>query len=145
MTKMTWNVKRVRATGLDSLAERLASRGAPEGTVLNLVGSKDSGSGSEVLRLCVILRPRRTSGLNALRMIGAFSVAQGVRKATGIVAWLQPPGKVVVDTTGKFAYVPSSFDKTIWGFTIDVTTGSLTHITGSPFMTSSPGDVVTIP
>jgi hypothetical protein len=44
------------------------------------------------------------------------------------------PGKVIVDTTGKFVYVRSSSDNTIWGFTIDVTTGSLTHITGSLFM-----------
>src|SRR6266852_5999789 len=55
------------------------------------------------------------------------------------------PEKVVVDTTGKFIYVPSPFDNTIWGFTIDGTTGSLTRATGSPFMASSAADVVTIP
>ncbi len=47
--------------------------------------------------MSLILRPRRRSGLEILPMVGAFSIAQGVRKATGVVARIQPPGIALVE------------------------------------------------
>jgi hypothetical protein len=45
----------------------------------------------------IIVRPKRTSRLDMLRMIGAFSIAHGVRKATGVVSHIRPPGQAVID------------------------------------------------
>ena len=47
--------------------------------------------------MSLILRPQRQSGLEILSMVGALSIAQGVRKATGVVAGVQPPGKATVE------------------------------------------------
>jgi 6-phosphogluconolactonase len=46
---------------------------------------------------------------------------------------------MVVDATGKFAYVAASGG--IWGYTISAVTGALTPITGSPF---GPGGLVAV-
>jgi hypothetical protein len=49
------------------------------------------------LRTCIVLRPKRTSRLDLLPMIGAFSIAHGVRKATGVVASIRAPGEAVIE------------------------------------------------
>ena len=49
------------------------------------------------MRMDIIVRPKRTSRLDMLRMIGAFSIAHGVRKATGVVSQIRPPGQAVID------------------------------------------------
>ena len=45
----------------------------------------------------IILRPKRTSRLEMLPMIGAFAIAHGVRKATGVVCSIRSPGEAVID------------------------------------------------
>jgi biotin-(acetyl-CoA carboxylase) ligase len=67
-----------------------------EGTVV-ISSRRGSALDSRELKMSLILRPRRRSGLEILPLIGALSIAQGVRKATGVVAEIQPPGKVIVE------------------------------------------------
>jgi hypothetical protein len=45
----------------------------------------------------IIIEPKRRSGLDMLPMVGAFSVAHGIRISTGVVAWIKPPGKTIVE------------------------------------------------
>lgn len=45
------------------------------------------------------------------------------------------PNDVVVDPTGKFAYVPDYFGRDVYAYKINATTGALTAVFGSPFST----------
>jgi hypothetical protein len=77
--------------------ERLLSVEVVPGTVVISVGSEDRASKPRVLRMHMILRPRRTSRLDLLPTIGAFAIAHGVRKTTGVVARIRPPNKAVIE------------------------------------------------
>jgi 6-phosphogluconolactonase (cycloisomerase 2 family) len=61
---------------------------------------------------------------------GALTAISGSHGDAGLA-----PISVVVDPTGKFAYVANSISNTVSGYTIDPTTGALTTISGSPFTT----------
>jgi DNA-binding beta-propeller fold protein YncE len=50
------------------------------------------------------------------------------------------PGAVVVDSSGKFVYIPNTADVTISAFTLDAT-GGLTAVPGSPFPSGGSGSI----
>jgi len=47
--------------------------------------------------MSVILHPRRLSGLELLPLVGAFSIAQGIRKATGVIVSIRSPGTAFIE------------------------------------------------
>jgi len=56
------------------------------------------------------------------------------------------PASIAVDPTGKFVYVANRASNTVSGYGIDATSGVLTPLAGSPFMTgTSPVFVATDP
>src|SRR5206468_1456463 len=69
------------------------------------------------------------SGYTINATTGALTPIPGSPFAAGL-----NPLFVVVDPTGKFAYVTNFSDNTVSGYTIDAT-GALTPIPGSPFAT----------
>ncbi len=73
---------------------------------------------------------------------GALTPVTGSPFASG-----QGPGSVAVDPSGQFAYVGNEDDSPggdVSGYTIDATTGALTPMDGSPFLSGSGGFGVTV-
>lgn len=70
-------------------------------------------------------------------IIQVFSINQDVGALTEIAGSPFPTGayplKVVLDPSGRFAYVPNRFSNNVSAYTVDATTGALTPVTGSPF------------
>jgi hypothetical protein len=104
-----WQVRHVPPSCMDSSTERfmllllLASGKGDPGPGIAVTSVTRKGRRPETLMVHLLLRPKRKSGWNRLPMVGAFSVAHGIRKTTGVVAWIQKPGKIVVEdrTVGK--------------------------------------------
>jgi biotin-(acetyl-CoA carboxylase) ligase len=71
-------------------AEELVSEGAPQGTVVRSRALRR-------LELCAILTPARRTHLQMLQILAPYSTAEGIRKDTGLVAWLRWPHWVTVD------------------------------------------------
>ena len=73
---------------------------------------------------------------------GALTPVTGSPFASG-----QGPGSVAIDPSGQFAYVGNEDDSPggdVSGYTIDATTGALTPMDGSPFLSKSGGFGVTV-
>jgi biotin-(acetyl-CoA carboxylase) ligase len=93
-----WLIVRVPPSSIDSCTESQVALGEGERrTAVISVEPDDRGSGPGTLLVRLIIEPKRSSGLDMLPAVVAFSVAHGIRKSTGVVAWIKPPGKIIVE------------------------------------------------
>lgn len=74
------------------LAAEMADEGAEEGTVL-----VREGASRPRLEFSVILRPGGNPRPGMLAVIATFCAMEGIRKDTGIIAWVRWPDEVVTD------------------------------------------------
>ena len=89
MSSIVWK-REVTEDDPEAAAVEVASRGAPQGTVIGRTTA-------EALAFSVILRPKSGLELGLLGPIAAFSASEGIRKDTGIITWIRWPQEVVAD------------------------------------------------
>jgi 6-phosphogluconolactonase len=70
---------------------------------------------------------------------GALSAVSGSPFSAG-----NSPSSVVVDPSGRFAYVANAFDNTVSAYTINSSTGALRAVAGSPFAAGNTPDSVVV-
>lgn len=102
---MTWKVKEYkRLASTQFTAERLGRAGASEGTVV-LAEEQTAGRGRFERRwaspkgglyMSLVLRPARLDSPHLLTLVGALSVVEGVKSATGIESAIRWPNDVMV-------------------------------------------------
>src|SRR5437667_10831146 len=90
---LSWLVREYGAvSSTQEVAERLASGGAREGTVV-LAKRQNSGRGRMERRwispkgglyLSIVLRPGRVEGVHLRTLVGAHAAAEGTREAEGV-------------------------------------------------------------
>ena len=102
---LSWLVREYGAvSSTQEVAERLASGGAREGTVV-LAERQNSGRGRMERRwispkgglyLSIVLRPGRVEGVHLLTLVGALAAAEGTWKAAGVSPKIRWPNDLVV-------------------------------------------------
>src|SRR6266550_2999476 len=102
---MTWKLKEYKRLASTQLtAERLGRTGASEGTVV-LAETQTAGRGRFERRwaspkgglyLSLLLRPVRSGSPHLLTMVGALSVVEGVKIATGPDSGIRWPNDVMI-------------------------------------------------
>ena len=102
---LSWLVREYgEVSSTQEVAERLASGGAREGTVI-LAERQNSGRGRMERRwlspkgglyLSIVLRPGRVEGVHLLTLVGALAAAEGTRKAAGVSPKIRWPNDLVV-------------------------------------------------
>jgi len=102
---LSWLVREYgEVSSTQEVAERLASGGAREGTVI-LAERQNSGRGRMERRwlspkgglyLSIVLRPGRVGGVHLLTLAGALAAAEGTRRAAGVSPKIRWPNDLVV-------------------------------------------------
>src|SRR5437870_814067 len=102
---LSWLVREYgEVSSTQEVAEKLASGGAREGTVV-LAEMQNSGRGRMERRwlspkgglyLSIVLRPGRVEGVPLLTLVGALAAAEGTRKAAGVSPKIRWPNDLVV-------------------------------------------------
>ena len=102
---LSWLVREYgEVSSTQEVAEKLASGGAKEGTVV-LAERQNSGRGRMERRwispkgglyLSIVLRPGRVEGVHLLTLVGALAAAEGTRKAAGVSSKIRWPNDLVV-------------------------------------------------
>src|SRR2546422_5542577 len=102
---LSWLVREYcEVSSTQEVAERLASGGAREGTVV-LAERQNSGRGRMERRwlspkgglyLSIVLRPGRVGGVHLLTLAGALAAAEGTRRAAGVSPKIRWPNDLVV-------------------------------------------------
>src|SRR5438876_11616465 len=101
---LSWLVREYgEVSSTQEVAERLASGGAREGTVI-LAERQNSGRGRMERRwlspkgglyLSIVLRPGRVGGVHVLTLAGARAAAEATRKAAGVCSTIRWPNDLV--------------------------------------------------
>jgi BirA family biotin operon repressor/biotin-[acetyl-CoA-carboxylase] ligase len=131
---MTWKVKEYKRLASTQLtAERLGRTGASEGTVV-LAEEQTAGRGRFERRwaspkgglyMSLVLRPARLDSPHLLTLVGALSVVEGVKIATGIHSGIRWPndvmvkGRKVAGVLGTAHYSGSSPDYVVVGIGVN--------------------------
>src|SRR5438128_10337613 len=102
---LSWLVREYgEVSSTQEVAERLASGGAKEGTVV-LAKRQNSGRGRMERRwispkggldLSIVLRPGWVEGVHLLTLAGALAAAEGTGKAAGVSCRTRWPNELVV-------------------------------------------------
>src|SRR3989441_9948854 len=102
---LSWLVREYgEVSSTQEVAEKLASGGAREGTVV-VAEMQSSGRGRMERRwispkgglyLSIVLRPGRVEGVHLLTLVGALAAAEGTRKAAGVSPKIRWPNDLVV-------------------------------------------------
>jgi BirA family transcriptional regulator, biotin operon repressor / biotin---[acetyl-CoA-carboxylase] ligase len=103
---VSWTFRNLgTVTSTQQLADEMAQSGAPQGQVVmateQILGigrlGREWRSPPGGLYMSLVLRPVRTSEMQLLPLMGAFSIVEGIRKATGIVSLVRWPNDVTIE------------------------------------------------
>lgn len=146
-----WSFERVgRTDSTQEVARKLAGSGAEEGTVVVAL-TQTSGRGRKGrawlspaggLYMSLILRPKRSGGVQLLPLVGSFAVADGIKKDTGIVPFVRWPndvlvgGKKVAGVIAECAYRGKNLTYAIVGVGINCNAATESLGEYAPFSTS---------
>jgi BirA family transcriptional regulator, biotin operon repressor / biotin---[acetyl-CoA-carboxylase] ligase len=104
--RVAWRFRKLPGTtSTQDVLRELARLGEPEGLVVS-APEQSSGRGRHGrawispkggLYMSVLLRPRRSSGLQLITMIAALAVVNGIRSETGVECSVRWPNDVVIE------------------------------------------------